>query len=176
MYLSFSSPESRVFYIFARSYDKFILQIAINFFINKKCHNLLRFLTPRKKTPPSTFVYFNLITPLPSISKAEHFAETFAIQLNLDNAGLVPSSPHPSDYFMLPSKDAFHVLCDLNHQKIYALMETLLLFTETVLACLQLDFSKSINSAYERLLFLHVGSVPTFSLFLETENVNILTQ
>ena len=49
-----------------------------------------------------------------SISKAELLAQTFANNPTLDDSGLVPPSPPPSDYFMLPIKilrnDVFHAL------------------------------------------------------------------
>ena len=58
-----------------------------------------------------------------SISKAELFAQTFANNSTLDDSGLVPPSPPPSDYFMLPIKilrnDVFHALAGLNPRKAY---------------------------------------------------------
>ena len=56
-----------------------------------------------------------------SISKAELFAQIFANISTLDDSGLVPPSPSPSDYFMLPIKilhnDVFHAVAGLNPQK-----------------------------------------------------------
>ena len=43
-----------------------------------------------------------------SISKAELFAQTFANNTALDDSRLVPPSPPPSDYFMLPSSGKLH--------------------------------------------------------------------
>ena len=62
-------------------------------------------------------------TAISSISKAELFAQTFAKNSTLDDSGLVPPSPPPSDYFMLPIKifrnDVFHALSGLNPQRAY---------------------------------------------------------
>ena len=46
-YLSLPLPESHALYISARNHGKSVLQLAKNFFINKKCQNLSRYNSPR---------------------------------------------------------------------------------------------------------------------------------
>ena len=59
------------------------------------------------------------VTPaISSVPKAELFPQTFANNSTLDDSGLVPPSPPPSDYFTLSFKvlgsDVFHALAGLN--------------------------------------------------------------
>ena len=55
------------------------------------------------------------------LSKVALFAQTFANNSTLDDFGLVPPSPPPSDYFMLPIKIlrnyVFHALAGINPRK-----------------------------------------------------------
>ncbi|MPC12746.1 hypothetical protein E2C01_005452 [Portunus trituberculatus] len=64
------------------------------------------------------------MAPLPSlVSKAELFSQTFARNSTLDDSGLVPPSPPPSNYFMSTIKilrnDVFHALAGLSPRKAY---------------------------------------------------------
>ena len=135
-YLSLPSSESHALYISARNHAKSVLQLAKNSFIHRKCQNLSRYNSPRDfwhlaKNISNNFTSSSfppLVQPdgtnaISSISKAELFAQTFANNSTLDDSGLVPPSPPPSDYFMLPIKilrnDVFHALAGLNPRKAY---------------------------------------------------------
>ncbi|MPC96982.1 hypothetical protein E2C01_092267 [Portunus trituberculatus] len=64
------------------------------------------------------------MAPLPSpVSKDELFSQTFAQNSTLDDSGLVPPSPPPSDYFMstieILRNDVLHALAGLNPRKAY---------------------------------------------------------
>ena len=130
-YLSLPSPESHELYISARNHAKSVLQLAKNSFIHRKCQNLSRYNSPRDfwhlaKTSPTTLLYhlsllqFNQMTPMPShlSLKLNSSLKPFAKNSTLDDSGLVPPSPPPSDYFMLPIKilrnDVFHALAGLH--------------------------------------------------------------
>ena len=134
--MSLPSPESHALYISARNHAKSVLQLAKNSFINRKCQNLSRSNSPRDFWHLANSISNNFTsssfpplfqpdgtTAISSISKAELFAQTFAKNSTLDDSGLVPPSPPPSDYFMLPIKifrnDVFHALSGLNPRKAY---------------------------------------------------------
>ena len=94
-----------------------VLQLAKHPFILRKCQNLSRYNSPRDfwhlaKNLTNNFTSSSfppLVQPdctnaISSISKTALFAQTFADNSTLDDSGLVPPSPSPSDYFMLPIK------------------------------------------------------------------------
>ncbi|MPC79645.1 hypothetical protein E2C01_074181 [Portunus trituberculatus] len=99
-------------------------------FINRKCQNLSDSNSPRDiwhlaKNISDNFTSSSLLplfhpdgtTAISSVSKAELFSQTFAKSSTLDDSGLVPSSPLPSDYFMSIKticNDVFHALSRLN--------------------------------------------------------------
>ena len=62
-------------------------------------------------------------TAVSSISKAELFAQTFAHNSTLDDSGLIPPSPPPSDYIMpfikITYNDVFYALSGLDSRKAY---------------------------------------------------------
>ncbi|MPC65389.1 hypothetical protein E2C01_059523 [Portunus trituberculatus] len=86
-------------------------------------------------------------TAISSVSKAEHFSQTFAKNSTLDDSGLVPPSPPLSDYFMSSIKilhnDIFHALSGLNPQKAYGPI-----VLKIVLLCLHLAWPNSFNFVY----------------------------
>ena len=131
--MSLPSPEPHALYISARNHAKSVVQLAKNSFIHRKCQNLSRYNSPQdfwhlaknisNKFTSSSFP--PLVQPdgtnaISCVCKAELFFQTFANNSTLDDSGLVPPSPLPSDYFMLPNKilrnDAFHALAGLNHR------------------------------------------------------------
>ena len=133
-YRGHPTPESHALYISARNHAKSVLQLTKNSFINRKCNNLLSSNSPRdfwhlaknisnnfssSSFPPLFQPDGN--TSVTSISKAELFANTFARNSTLDDSGLVPPSPPPSDYIMPDIKilrnDVFHALSGLNLRK-----------------------------------------------------------
>ena len=132
-YRSHPSPESHALYISARNQAKSVLQLAKNSFINRKCHNLLTSNSPRDFWHLAKNISNNFSSSFPplfqpdgstsvtSISKAELFAQTFANNSTLDDSGLIPPSPPPSDYFMPNIKilrnDVLHTLSGLNLRK-----------------------------------------------------------
>ena len=137
-YLSLPSPESHAHYISAQYHSKPVLQLAKNSFIHRKSQKFSRYNSPRNfwhlaKNIFSNFTsssFLPLIQPngtiaISSFSKADLFAQTFADNTTLDDSGLVPPSPPPSDYFMLSIKifrnDVFHALAGLNPRKVYGL-------------------------------------------------------
>ena len=71
----------------------------------------------------TTLVQPDCSNAISSISKGELFAQTFSKNSTLDDSGVVPPSPPPSDYFMLFNKIlrnyVFHALVGLNPRKPY---------------------------------------------------------
>ena len=89
-----------------------------------------------------------------SISKAELFTQTFDKNSTLNDSGLVPPSPPPSDYFMLPIKilrnDVFHALAGLNLHKAYGLHGVPLIVLQNCASLL----AQTLSTAYIYLSFL----------------------
>ena len=185
MYLSPPSPESRALYISARNHAKSVLQLAKTSFLNRKCQNLSRSNSPRDFWHLAKNISCNFAsssfpplfhpdgsTAISSASKAELFAQTFAKNSTLDDSGLVPPSPPPSDYFMLPIKILrnyfFHALAGLNPRKAYGpdgvLPIVLRNYASVLVPCLVKLFQLCV---YQHLPFLLAGSLPTFSLILK---------
>jgi len=96
-----------------RNHARYVIQLAKNSFIVKKCQNLTRSNSFRDfwdqvKNISNNFS-FSCSTPLFNsddttavsfISKAELFAQSFAENSTLDDSGLIPPSSPPSDYIM----------------------------------------------------------------------------
>ncbi|MPC22787.1 hypothetical protein E2C01_015813 [Portunus trituberculatus] len=116
---------------------KSVLQLAKHSFINRKCQYLLNSNSPAYdlwhlvKNISNNFTSSSFpplfhpdgTTAISSVSKAELFSQTFAKSSTLDDSGLVPPSPPPSDYFVPTLKvlyyDVFHALAGLNLGKAY---------------------------------------------------------
>ena len=130
------SPANHALYISARNHAKSVLQHAKNSFINRKCQKLHNSNSPRDFWHLANNISNNFTSssfpPLSqpdgefavsSISKAELFAQTFAVNSTLDDSGHVPPTPPPSDYFIPKIKilrnDVFHTLSGLNTRKAY---------------------------------------------------------
>ena len=128
------SPQTHELYISARNQAKSVLQLAKNSSIHRKCQNLSQSNSPRdfwhlannisnnfsfSSFPPMT--HPDGTTAISSVSKAELFAHTFANNSTLDDSGLAPPSPPPSDCFMPIVKvlrhDVFNALSGLDPRK-----------------------------------------------------------
>ena len=113
-----------------------------------------------------------------SISKAELFTQTFVNNSTLDDSGLVPPSPSPSDYFMLPFKilrnDVFHALAGLNPRKAYGPDGVPPIVLRNCASMLAPCLVKLFQLYLLLLPFPLAGSLPTFSLFLKRVTVLIL--
>ena len=135
-YRDFPSPENHALYISAQKHTKTVLQLAKNSFINSKCQKLHTSNSPRDFWHLANNVSHNFTSssfpPLSqpdgnfavsSISKAELFAQTFAVNSTLDDSGHVPPTPPPSDSFIPKIKilrnDVLHTLSGLNTRKAY---------------------------------------------------------
>ena len=107
-YLSLPSPESYALYISARTHTKYVLQLAKNSFIPRKCQNPSRYNSPRdiwhlaknifndftsSSFPP--LVQPDWTNAISSVSRAELFAQTYDNISTLDDCGLVSPSPPP---------------------------------------------------------------------------------
>ncbi|MPC24675.1 hypothetical protein E2C01_017762 [Portunus trituberculatus] len=100
-------------YISAQNHAKSVLQLAKHSFINRKCQNLSNSNSPcdfwhLAKNISNNFISSSFpplfhpdgTTAISFVSKAELSSQTFAKNSTLDDSGLVPPSPPPSDYFM----------------------------------------------------------------------------
>ena len=112
-YRNHPSPESHALYISTRNRTKSVLRLAKHSFINNKCtqlsnSNSSRYFWNLANNISSNFTSSSfppLCNPdgnyvVSSASKAELFAETFAFNSSMDDSGVVPPSPPPSDSFM----------------------------------------------------------------------------
>ena len=149
--------------IFGRNHAKSVLQLAQNFFINKKCQNLSSSNSPRDfwHLAKSNFNNFSsssfppLLHPdgtsaVYSVSKAEPFAQTFADNSTLDDSGFGFPSLRLSDYIILKSFVIMFIMPSLSltlGQRM-VLMEFLLLFSKTVFLCTPLVWSNFSISDY----------------------------
>ena len=133
-YRSHPTPENHTLYKSAQNHAKSVLQLAKNSFLHRKCQNLSQSNSPRdfwhlaknisnnfssSSFPP--MLHSDGTTAISSISKAELFAQTFANNSTLDDNGLVPPTPPPSDYIMpfikILRNDVFHALSGLDPRK-----------------------------------------------------------
>ena len=131
-------------------YPQSILQHTKNYFINRKCQNISNSNSSRDVWHLANNISNNFTsasfppllqpdvpTAVSSFSKTELFAQTFAINSNLDGTGHIPSIPPPSDYFIPKIKilhyDVFQALSDLDFRKVTVRMESHLLFSKPVL-------------------------------------------
>ena len=146
------SAENHALYISARNHAKSVLQLTKNSSIHRKCQNLSSSNSSRDFWHLANSISNNFSsssfppmfqpdgsTAVSSVSKAELFAHTFANNSTLDDTGHVPPSPPPSDFFMPNIKilrnDVVHALSGLDSGKPTDRMESLLLFSRTVLQC-----------------------------------------
>ena len=177
------SPETHALYISARNHAKSVLQLAKNSFINRKCQNLSNSNSPRDfwhlaKNISSNFTSSSFppmshpdgSTAVSSISKAELFAQTFAENSTLDDSGLIPPSPPPSDFIMpfikITYNDVFYALSGLDSRKAYGpdgVPPIVLKNCASVLAPCLVKFSVSV---FLHPPFLLAGSLLTSNLFL----------
>ena len=135
-YRSLPSAENHSLYISAQKHAKSVLQQAKSSFIHKKCQNLHSSQSPKDFWHLSKSISHNFASssfpPLSqpdgnfavsSISKAELFSQTFAVNSTLDDSGHIPPSPPPSDSFIPKIKilksDVIHTLSGLNSRKAY---------------------------------------------------------
>ncbi|MPC37546.1 Procollagen-lysine,2-oxoglutarate 5-dioxygenase 1 [Portunus trituberculatus] len=111
---------------------------------------------------------------LPShIVKAELFSLTFANKSTLDDSGLIPPSPSPSDYFMSSIKvlcnDFFHALAGLNLRKAYGPDGVRLIVLKNcafmLAPCLAKLFQLSID--------LYLSFMPTFNRSLKGATLRV---
>ena len=134
--VAYLSAETHALYISARNQTKSTLQLTKNSFINRKCRSLSNSSSSRDFWYLANNISNNLTsssfppllqpdgpTAVSSFSKAERFAQTFAINSTLDDTGHIPPTPPPSDYFipkiLIIFYDVFQSLSGLYSRKAY---------------------------------------------------------
>ncbi|KAL7640560.1 UNVERIFIED_CONTAM: hypothetical protein RMT77_008835 [Armadillidium vulgare] len=135
-YRRLQTPETHATYISSRNRAKSILRDTKNSFLRRKCNNISGSSSSRpfwhfaknvnsnfaSSSFPSLVSSDGSTTVLPS-SKAELFAQTFAVNSTLDDSRAVPTPSTPSNSFMpklvISFKDVTSALSELNTKKAY---------------------------------------------------------
>ena len=135
-YQRLPTPENHTLYISARNHAKSILRLTKDTFIQRKCTNLSNSTSPKDfwhlaKNISNNFTSSSFpplhnsdgTTAVSSVSKAEIFAQTFALNSTLDDSGHIPPSYRTSDSILptikILNNDVFHALSGLDPRKAY---------------------------------------------------------
>ena len=146
-YLSLPSPDTLALYISARNHAKSVLHLAQNSFIKRRCQNLSCSNSPHHlvKNVSNNFssssfpplLHSDGIPAVSSVSKAELFAQTFADNWMILGLFLLLHHTLTTSCLILKSFVMMFLMPSLalTLKRRMILMESLLLFSRTVLPC-----------------------------------------